>query len=142
MAFAVLAMVAFFGVGKADKRYAENRARLKAASVLLAHDIPRTAIYNGFEYDCETQLDTTGYINEPKIEVPAGAYHPYTPTVPFPAAALDPSLSPSVVPEYYLVPSPELYLVPTKYPPVNYRTLLPPFDRHIYIEQLRSGAAK
>ncbi len=142
MAFAVLAMVAFFGVGKADKRYAENRARLKAVSVLLARNIPRTAIYNGFEYDCETQLDTTGYVNEPKLEVPASAYHPNTPTVPFPAAALDPSLSPSVVPEYYLVPSPEPFLVPTKYPPTNYRTLLPPFDRHIYIEQLPRGAAK
>jgi hypothetical protein len=142
IAFAVLAILAFFGVGKADKRYAENRARLKAVNILLAHNVPRTAIYNGFEYDCETQLDTTGYINEPKIEVPAGAYHPYTPTVPFPAAALDPTLTPSVVPEYYLVTSPEPYLVPTSYPPIEYRTLLPPFDRRIYIEQLRSTAAR
>jgi hypothetical protein len=141
-AFAVLAILALFGVGKADKRYAENRARLKAASVLLAHNIPRTAIYNGFEYDCETQLDATGYVNEPKIVNPAGAYRAHTPSVPFPAAALDPSLAPSVVPEYYLVTSPEPFLVPTEYPGIHYRTLLPPFHRHIYIQRLRSAPAK
>jgi hypothetical protein len=142
IAFAVLAIVAFFGVAKADKRYAENRARLEAANMLRANNIPRIEIDNGFEYDCETQLDTTGYINGPKIEVPAGAYHHYAPPAGFPSGAPDLSLTPSVVPKYFLVTSPEPYLAPTKYAPINYRTLLPPFNRQIYIEQLPITATK
>jgi hypothetical protein len=137
-AIILLVILGIFGVAKADKRYSENRARLEAADILLAQNIPRTAISNGFEYDCETQLDATGYVNEPKIEVPAGAYHPIVAVAGVPAAAggLSVNYTPSVLPRYFLVPMLQPFLVPTKYPPINYRTLLPPFHRHIYIEQL------
>ncbi|MGA9667970.1 MAG: hypothetical protein WBQ94_02110 [Terracidiphilus sp.] len=137
-AIVLLVVLGVFGVAKADRRYSEDRARLEAANMLLAQNIPRTEISNGFEYDCETQLDATGYVNEPKIEVPAGAYHPLVIPARTPSAVTgyyDP-LTPSIIPKYFLVTAPEPFLVPTKYPTINYRTLLPPFHRHIYIEQL------
>jgi hypothetical protein len=139
----VLTVLAVFGVGKADRIYSENRARLIAANLLRDQGIPRTAISGGFEYDYETETDVRGHVNEPEVRVPANAYKPYPPPAGLPRCARDlvfsqgPSVvyTPSVVPKYFLVPSPRTCLAQTEYAPVSYRTILPPFHRYIHIQQ-------
>jgi hypothetical protein len=130
-----LALLAGFGVAKADRRYSENRAILKAANILRGENIPRTKFSAGFEYDCETQLDATGYVNEPNLKVPADAYHPYIPPAGLPMDLAN-SHTPSIVPEYFILDAPNANLARSKYPPVRYTTLLPPFRRTISIQQL------
>jgi hypothetical protein len=140
----VLTALAFFGVGKADRIYSENHARLIAANLLRGQGIPRTAISGGFEYDYETETDVSGHVNEPEVRVPANAYKPYGPPPGLPQCARDlvfsygPSVvyTPSVVPKYFLVSSRRTCLAPTQYEPVSYKTMLPPFHRYIYIQQL------
>ena len=142
-AFAVIVLtaLAFFGVGKADRIYSENHARLMAANVLRGQGIPRTAISGGVEYNLETETDVNGHVNEPKVRVPANAYKPYVAPVGLPQCASDlvDSFTPSVVPKYFLVPATRACLAPTQYEPVTYKTILPPFHREIYIQQLPSG---
>jgi hypothetical protein len=142
-AFAVIVLtaLAFFGVGKADRIYSENHARLMAANVLRGQGIPRTAISGGVEYNLETETDVNGHVNEPKVRVPENAYKPYVAPVGLPQCASDlvDSFTPSVVPKYFLVPTTRACLAPTQYEPVTYKTILPPFHRDIYIQQLPSG---
>jgi hypothetical protein len=145
-AFAVIVLtaLAFWGVGKGDRIYSENRARLIAANMLRGEGIPRTAISGGFEYDYETETDVGGHVNEPDVRVPANAYKPVGPNPGLPECARDLVFyygqsvvyTPSVVPKYFLVPEPRACLAPSQYAPVSYKTLLPPFHRHIYIQQL------
>jgi hypothetical protein len=106
--------------------------------MLRSVGIPRTQITAGFEYDSETQLDATGYVNETKLQVPVGAYHPYVPLPGLPRDFVDLSYTPSIVPKYFILDAPNADLAPTKYPPVRYTTLLPPFRRTIDIQQLKA----
>jgi hypothetical protein len=138
IAIVFLALLGCFAVAKADRRYSENRAILKAANMLRSVGIPRTQITAGFEYDSETQLDATGYVNETKLQVPVGAYHPYVPLPGLPRDFVDLSYTPSIVPKYFILDAPNADLAPTKYPPVRYTTLLPPFRRTIDIQQLKA----
>ena len=143
-AIILLTALAIFGVGKADRIYSENHARLIAANLLRGQGIPRTAISGGFEYDFETETDVSGHVNEPDVRVPANAYKPYGSPSGLPQCARDlffsygPSVvyTPSVVPKYFLVPAPRGCLAQSKYEPVSYKTMLPPFRRFIYIQQL------
>jgi hypothetical protein len=139
-AFAVIVLtaLALYGVVVTDVTYSRNRARLIAANLLRIQGIPRTAISNGYEYNNETELDVSGHVNEPKVRVPADAYKPYFPPVGLPQCARDlvDSYTPSVVPKYFLVPSPRICLAPTQYEPVSYKSMLPPFQRYIYVQQL------
>ena len=137
-AVVVLTALAFFGVGKADRIYSENHARLIAANLLRGQGIPRTSIAGGFEYDQETEMDVSGhvvsyYAGDPDAHLPANAQGPQCTNDLFGFSALS---TPSVVPKYFLVSSPLTCLAPTKYEPVSYRTMFPPFHRYIYIQQL------
>jgi hypothetical protein len=146
-AFVVLTALALFGVGKADRVYSENRARLLAANLLRGQGVPRTSISGGFEYDFETEIDVSGHVNEPRVRVPANAYKPYGRPPGLPQCASDlvftqgPSIVyfPSVVPTYFLVTAPRACLATAQYQPVSYTTMLPPFHRYIYVQQLPPG---
>ena len=51
-----------------------SRARDAAANRLITAGIPRERIDAGFEYDYETQLESVGHINDPRIRIPADAF--------------------------------------------------------------------
>lgn len=48
-------------------------------------------------------------------------------------------LSPAIVPKYFVVQSQMLCFLDTTYPPVHYRTWLPPFDRALFVQRLRGA---
>ncbi|MFL6465241.1 MAG: hypothetical protein ACJ73N_12625, partial [Bryobacteraceae bacterium] len=93
------------------------------------------------EYDGWTQLEAGGYINDPRIKIPQGAFHP---------APLPPGLpsncvpwfsstgaTPAILPHYFVVFTPLPCFVPSPFPRVTYHTWMPPFTRHVYVQQRR-----
>jgi hypothetical protein len=49
-------------------------AVLSLSKWYAAQELPRSQIEEGFAFDGWYQIQQTGYINEPRIKVPAGAY--------------------------------------------------------------------
>lgn len=135
-----LALLAFavYGIAGIHDWFALNRARLDAANEIRRKGVPRTAISAGFEYDAWTQIETAGYINDSRIQNPAGAWHHVTgATVPSECSTWFPSdLIPAVVPRYILVFEPRLCFAPSEFQPVEYTAWLPPLHRRIYIQQV------
>lgn len=136
VAAVVLFLVGFAAFAKTNGRHSEHRAIVKAADMLRADNIPRTAISAGPEYDSETQLDATGYIDNPQMKAPAGAYRASVPPSGLPADSWQLMYTPAVAPRYFIVESPRPDLAMSKYAPVEYRVFVPPFRRSIYIQQL------
>jgi hypothetical protein len=140
VAILALALLACAGFAETSGLHSEGRAVLKAANILRADNVPRTEIEAGFAYGGETQLDAVGHMNSPDMTAPPGTYRPYLPPPSLPSwIPLDRvylPFTPVVVPRYFLVEEPDPDLVPSKYPPVEYTTVTPPFHRFIYIEQL------
>lgn len=135
---AVLGMLALLAVCGTHDLFAWERARLAAIYELRVSGIPRTQIQGGLEYDGWTQIEYGGYIDDPRIKIPAGAYHPNT-HLPQVSAACTFGLAPVtpvVQPKYSIVFAQSGCLAPSKYPPVTYRTWLPPFKGTVYIQQI------
>jgi hypothetical protein len=99
------------------------RARATAYNRLVAGGISRTQIDAGFECDCQTQLDLKGYINDPRIQIPKGAYKPN----------MDSTYV--VQPSYRLEHQPAIDTATTRFGSVPYFSLLYPFHRAVYIDQ-------
>jgi hypothetical protein len=135
---AVLAIFAVLGVTGTHDWFAWSRARLIALNEIRASGVPRTEIQGGFEYDGWTQTEATGYINNPWVEVPAGAYHPDTDprNVPDDCKYKFDSYTPAIHPKYTILFPPIWCLEPSNYPPVSYRTWLPPFTGTIYVQKV------
>src|SRR5258707_12791748 len=72
--FLMLGAFGFFSIAGTHDWFALNRARIVAAEEIYATGVPKTAIQGAFEYDGRTQIEATGYINEERIEVTAGAF--------------------------------------------------------------------
>jgi hypothetical protein len=71
-----IAALAAFDTACVHDAFAMYRARHTALDEILASGIPPTAIDGGGEFNGMTQVDATGYVNNPKIVNPAGAYIP------------------------------------------------------------------
>lgn len=139
ISFAALAVFSGYGVASTHDYFATDRARLAAAEEIRLNGIPRTEIQGGWEYDSWTQLETSGYINDWRIENPSGAFHkPPPPSLPEPCRYWFSDHTPAVSPRYFVVFSPMSCLAPSNFAPVRYRAWLPPFHRQIEIEQLPS----
>ncbi len=125
---------AAYAVATMHDLFAFDRARVDAANEIIAKGLPRTAIEGGFEYDGWTQLEQTGYVNDPRIIVPAGAYEPWVPPDDPPLCIgymrrFTPSLQPSLHLSHVLGNCYKL----SRFAPFAYETWLPPRRRTIYI---------
>jgi len=138
--FALLAVFSAYSIAATHDYFSTGRARLAAASMVRATGIPRTAIQGGWEYDGWTQLSAAGYINDPRLAFPAGAYKAINRLEALPAACRFDfaRLTPAIDPRYFVVFSPQSCLAVSNFPPVAYDTWLPPFHRKIYIQKLPS----
>ena len=148
-----LAALALFGVAGTHDLFAASRARLAATDELLAAGVPRTEFHAGFDYDGWTQIEQTGYVNEPRLH-PASAYQHYL--IADELYAVHPSdvykadwqnapglggmcftwflsYTPSIHAHYVLESLPNYCFGDSGLPPVKYRTWLAPRDRAIYI---------
>ncbi len=135
--FAVLALFTAYGVASTHDYFATNRARLRAAENVRNSGVPRTSIQGGWEYDSWTQLETAGYVNDWRIEQPPHAYRKIPLSkLPEPCRFWWSSFTPTVVPRYFVVFSPQACLARSSFAPVWYHTWLPPFERQIDVQQL------
>jgi hypothetical protein len=136
VAIVALVLLGFAGFAKASRLHSVRRAVLKAANMLRAANVPRTEIEAGLEYDGDTQLDAVGHVNNPDMTAPPGVYRLYVPPRWLPPGFDNLAVTPAVVPRYFVVEKPLPDLAPSKFPPVEYTTVIPPFHRFIYIQQL------
>jgi hypothetical protein len=129
----VLCAMAAFGVATTHDYFATARARLAAATALTIRGIPRTAITAGFEYDAWTELEARGYLNNPRIRVPASVYRPrLNRVVPDTLYYWFWNYTPSIDPKYFVVHSRQAGLVDAPgAASIAYHTWLPPHSREV-----------
>jgi hypothetical protein len=137
--FLMLGAFGLFSIAGTHDWFALNRARILAVEEIHATGVPKTAIQGAFEYDGWTQIEAAGYINEERIEVPAGAFRKNMRMYQLPekcwhffgwyASAIDP--------KYVIVSSPSHCFANSTFSPVTFRAWLPPFQRTIYVQQIK-----
>ncbi|MHB1938237.1 MAG: hypothetical protein ACYCOR_16865 [Acidobacteriaceae bacterium] len=137
----VLAVFAVYAVAGAHDLFVGCRALVRTIQMVQKSGVPRRYIQAGMASDGWTQIAGSGHINDSRIQVPAGAYTPYTLDLELPDECRYPfaSFTPAITPEYFLIFPPMSCFAPTKFPPVHYTTWLPPFHRALYVQQLKSG---
>jgi hypothetical protein len=137
VSYAILALFTCFAVAGTHDEFAINRARLHAVQEVLAAGVPRTAVSGGIEYDGWTQIETQGYLNDPRLINPPGSYHApvYTIKDCRRRNSFFVDYTPAVVPEYIVVYTPMPCLEPSRFTPVPYQTWMAPSHRVMFIQQ-------
>src|ERR1700675_1378212 len=128
IAWALLAVLAFYGIAATQDLWALAKARVEATRRLEAAGVPRTAIDAGFEYNAWTELMISGHINNHRVINPPGGYRPGL------------SQTPSVVPLYRLEYAPTPEPAASKFGSVPYSSLLPPFHKQVSIDRVLPAA--
>jgi hypothetical protein len=124
VAWALLAVLAFYAIASTQDLWALAAARVAATRKLESAGVPRTAIDAGFEYNAWTELQIKGRLNSRWVLNPPGAYRPGL------------SQTPSVVPAYRLEYAPTAETEPSELSSVSYFSLLPPFRKHVSIDRI------
>lgn len=134
---ATLSLFALYAIAGTHDWFALNRARVTAVAQIRASGVPVTSVQGGFDYDGWTQVEAAGYINDARLRNPANAYQVNLSPLQLPERCrLDfVEYTPAIHPEYFVVFEPMTCLAWSKYPPVRYRTWLPPFHREVYIQR-------
>ena len=130
--------VALFSTALLHDVFALDRARLKAIEELRTAGIERQHIRGGVDYDAWTQIETRGYINEPRIVLPAGSYVAAKRSwrlgnCPYYFSELTPAVNPMFALSY----DPTICGGLSAFEPVRLRTWLPLGERTIYIVETR-----
>lgn len=135
---ALLLLLAALSVAGTHDWFAWQRARLAAIAELTSAGIPRTALYGGVEFDGWTQIEHGGFINNPWLTNPPGAYKPQPPVPQDDSCAYDlEPFTPSIHAQYTIVFEPRLCFAPAPFAPVTYTSWIPPFRRTIYVQRVR-----
>lgn len=138
LAKAMLLLFAGVSVGGMHDLFAMDRAEVRAADQLQRAGIPRTQIRGGFSFDATTQVYAWGYLNDPRLLNPPGAYHPQPLPDPmyrdgwycgYPFLPYVPALHI----RYVISPDPTPCLGATAFAPETYVTWLPPARRELFI---------
>jgi hypothetical protein len=134
---------AAFGIAATHDLFAMYRGYLDAINEIRSSGVSITAINGSWENDGWTQLEAAGYINDPRLRVPRGAYVFQAPTV-FPAGCDGNQLdrAPAVKPLYALSFDPAACNGPAGFAPVEYRTWLAPHATSIYVVRYPASAGR
>jgi len=137
LSVAVLVLFACVGVAGTHDLFAQYRATVQATNLLLQAGIPRTHIDGGEEFDGWTQIETEGYLHDPRIQ----NVDPY-----FKVMGKDSTLpeicsfhflkqTPIVQPEYFAATEKLPCMQASQFGEVAYRSWLPPYQRGVWILQ-------
>lgn len=144
-----LTIFALYSIAGTHDFFAESRAQVKAIHMVEDSGVSRRSIQAGFPSDGWFQIEHGGDINEPRIQVPAGAYNPDPPIFKIiPEKCRDgfTKFAPAIFPTYFILfpafknppnPLPQWCFTRANYPPIRYTTWLPPFRATLYVNQLR-----
>lgn len=134
----MILLIASFSVVGMHDLFALYRAKLEAIHEIRLAGVPRTSIQGGWDYDGWTQLEADGYVNEPRLTIPEGAYKPpqrgdrsqicgdkfYT-------------YLPAVHGLYTLAYDPAACLGASAFPPVSFKTWFAPHHQIIYVVRMK-----
>jgi 4-amino-4-deoxy-L-arabinose transferase-like glycosyltransferase len=123
-AWAVLGILALYGIASTQDLWALGEARVLATGKLESAGVARTAIDAGFDYNAWTELTTTGRMNSRWVVNPPNSYDPHQ------------SQTPSVIPEYRLEYRLTPETGPSDFGSVPYFSLLPPYSKRVRIDRV------
>jgi hypothetical protein len=140
--FLILGSFGLFSIAGTHDWFAANRARIVAIDEVRATGVPKTAIQGAFEYDGWTQIEAARFVNEERIEVPAGAFHKNMRMYRLPERCWHffGWYAPAIDPKYLIVSSPSSCFADSTFSPVTFQTWLPPFHRTIYVQRMKSNS--
>jgi Dolichyl-phosphate-mannose-protein mannosyltransferase len=124
LAWALLAILALYGIASTRDLWALAEARVLATRKLESAAVARTAIDGGFEYNAWTELTINGRMNSRWVVNPPGAYNPNL--------SQTPTVNPEYRLEYLLTPE----TAPSEFGSVPYLSLLPPFHKQVRIDRI------
>jgi hypothetical protein len=133
-ASAALALIfAVFAVAGTHDAFSMFRAEAAAFAEVRNTGIPASAIDGGIEQNGMTQLESVGFMNDPRIRVPTTFRVQPPRHFPKNCEPLGYWLTPAVVPRYALSFDPNACGGQSQFAPVSYRTWLGPSPTSIYI---------
>ena len=134
----LLSLMSLVSVAGTHDWFAWERARLEAINELRSAGVPRDQIQGGFEYDGWTQLMEAGYVNNPKIKIPRGAFQQNVnlPELPVRCIYMYRSGFSAIPPKYSVAVLPLNCYKPTDFPSVHYTAWLPPFHRVVEVQRV------
>jgi len=138
IAWSVTAVVAIIGFCFAQEYAAYGHARADLFYALRSRGIPLRAINAGFELDGDAQICTMGYVNSPQVVKPVGAFKPnlkapHVSFLPEEFVVLDPYYR--ISSDSVILPDEDAYATPVM--TTTYHSLLPPFERKMYVYKIK-----
>jgi hypothetical protein len=118
---AVLGMYTLYAIAATQEVLSLARARAEVMDHLRSAGFPETTLNDGIEQMAWTHLEIAGYINNPDSRNPPGAYHEGE------------GFTPSITGGFEVDASPDPRSAAVLVGDVKYFSLLPPFQRRIYI---------
>jgi hypothetical protein len=127
-----------YGVGQLHDLYARDRAILAITNEVLSTGVTRSEIRAGFEYDAWTQLQNSGYINEPRLVVPKGAYkvYPMQRGLSIACQSWFSDQMPSLSLRYALSYDESTCYTPSSFTPVSFNAWLFQHHRTLYVQKI------
>ncbi len=119
--------------------FARQRARVEAIQELRAAGVPRTEVDGTWVYDGWTQVVDGGYVDDPRIKIPANAYRSNEIQPRKEACLPGYNISKEFTKlrlKYVIGTEASDCALPSRYPSVHYAAWLPPFWRTIKVERL------
>jgi hypothetical protein len=140
-AYIPLLAMATYAVIATHDLFALDRARVAAAQEVISSGIPAREVQAGFDFDGLTQIESSGYVNFPTIQVPTTAYKQDLRYLKRPAECR------SEYDQYFSALNPKYRVAfpgsrcgePTPFKPVQYRTWLSPTHRRLEIVRVATG---
>jgi hypothetical protein len=133
VALLIIAIMATLGIAVTHNTFALYRARIALAGELRADGIPDTSVDNGWEYNFGVELEQAGFINDPRIVIPA---HAYVPAASLPSGSchmFSYDQTPLVYPIYGVSFDPNACDGPAPFAPVRYSRWLASTPGTLYV---------
>ena len=117
-------LFAFYAVAETHDEFSMYRAQQAAIGELRAAGTPDIAIDGGFEHNAMAQIDRFGYVDDPRIRIPATDYIAQASSFPADCQPTWTPLTPAIVPGYALSFDPKSCGGLSRFAPVIYREWL------------------
>jgi hypothetical protein len=140
----LIAIFGAFSVAATHDMFALYRADAAAIDEILASGAPATAIAGPWEFEGWTQVEIAGYVNDPRIKFPIGAYVPQ-PAHPLRSncsADLISSWVPQIKPAFFVSSDSGECGGQVAFPSVSYSTWIAPRTNWIYALKLPSDFSR
>lgn len=141
--FACIALTAILGIFSlvaTHDRFSGFRGYAAAIDEVRSSGVPATAILGPWEFEGWTQIETVGHVNNPRVQVPKGAY------VALPVRSYPPAcgselvgfldMTPALKPAYAISPDPAACGGRVAFAPVIYHTWISPRTHVIFAVRL------